>query len=162
MSEAADAHAEASPEPPVGGGGGDGNWGLMFKFLAALNPVILLVVGFVLHRNIDEAKVQIDQAKLQLEENSAKLADLKTAAEASSIVVHDRVDKVKVISEFTDNLTSTDDRRRRIAIEAIFIALPDEAARLVKAVEQSGRMWRRRRMRWISLAPGWWRTCFPT
>jgi len=138
MSEAADAHSEVSPEPPVGGGN-DGNWGLMFKLLAALNPVILLVVGFVLHRNIDEAKVQIDQAKLQLEENSAKLADLKTAAEASSIVVHDRVDKVKVISEFTDNLTSTDDRRRRIAIEAIFIALPDEAARLVKAVEQSGK-----------------------
>src|SRR5215813_7476029 len=98
MSEA----AEASPEPPAGGN--DDRWGVMFKLLAALNPVILLVVGYVLHNNIDEAKVQIDQAKLQIEENSAKLADLKTAAEASSIVVHDRVDKVKVISEFTESL----------------------------------------------------------
>ena len=166
MSEAADAHVEASPDPPAGGS--DGNWGVMFKLLAALNPVILLIVGYVLHHNIDEAKVQIDQTKLQIEENSAKLADLKIAAEASSIVVHDRVDKVKVISEFTDNLTSTDDRRRRIAIEAIFIALPDEAARWSRPwssraskliVRSPNRMWRRPRMRWISRGPGWSRTC---
>jgi len=136
MSESADARAQASPEPPAGGS--NSKWDVTFKLLAALNPVILLVVGFVLHRNIDEAKVQIDQAKLQIEENSARLSDLKTAAEASSIVVHDRVDKVKVITDFINDLTGPDDRRRRLAIEAIFIALPDEASRLVKAVEQSG------------------------
>ena len=101
----------------------------MFNFLAALNPVISLIVGYVLPHHIDDAKVQIDQTKLRIEENSAKLADLTMAAEASSIVVHDRVDKVKVISEITISRVP-DDRRRRIAIEAIFIALPDETARL--------------------------------
>jgi hypothetical protein len=73
----------------------------VFNFLAALNPVISLIVGYVLPHHIDDAKVQIDQTKLRIEENSAKLADLTMAAEASSIVVHDRVDKVKVISEIT-------------------------------------------------------------
>ncbi len=104
-------------------------WDRLPVIFAALNPVLLLVVGYMLNANID-------RAKLQIEETSAKLNDLKTAAEASSILVHDRVDKVKVISDFVNDLTGPDERRRQLAIEAIFIALPDEAARLVKAVER--------------------------
>lgn len=107
---------------------GDG-WQRVTAILAALNPVTLLVMGWFLNSSIE-------QAKLKLAENSTKLADLKTSAETATIVLGQRVDKVAVIRDFLNDLSGPDERRRRLAIEAIFIALPDEAARLVKAVEE--------------------------
>jgi hypothetical protein len=41
---------------------------------------------------------------------------------------------VKVISDFMRDLSGTDERRRSLAIEAIMIAMPDEATRLVAAI----------------------------
>lgn len=108
-----------------------GLWTRLPALLAAANPVLLLVVGVYLNSSIDSAK-------LQIQENSARLLDLKTAAETSSITARIRVDKVKVIGDFINDLTGPDDRRRRLAIETILIALPDEGARLVKAVESLG------------------------
>ena len=125
MSDTKSAEAEQQQRPAPAG-----RSGLALQVLAGLNPVLLLVIGFVLNHSIDQAKVQI-------EENTARVNDLKTAAETSSIVARERVDKVKVISDFINDLTGTDERRRQLAIEAIFIALPDEATRLVKAVERS-------------------------
>ena len=106
-------------------------WQRVTAVLAVLNPVTLLVVGWLLNSSIE-------QAKLKLAENSTKLADLKTSAETATIVLGQRVDKVAVIRDFLNDLSGPDERRRRLAIEAIFIALPDEAARLVKAVEDVG------------------------
>ncbi len=105
------------------------NWTLLTTVLTALNPILLLVGGWYLNANIEGAKLEIEAA-------SARILDLRTAAEANSIANRTRVDKVKVISDFINDLTGPDERRRQLAIEAIFIALPDEAVRLVKAVER--------------------------
>jgi hypothetical protein len=106
--------------------------------ISALNPVLLLVVGYFLNTSLEHTRAEVSATKQKLEENSAQLANLKLAAETSSIALQQRVDKVKVISDFLKELTSDDDRRRSLAIEAIFIALPDEATRLVKVVERFG------------------------
>ncbi len=104
-----------------------GTWTRVSVLISALNPILLLVIGFYLNRGIEGTK-------LQIAENSARLSDLKTAAEASAITTQTRMDKVKVISDFINDLTGPDERRRQLAIEAIVIALPDEAARLLKTV----------------------------
>lgn len=96
-------------------------WPRVITLIAALNPVVLLVVGWFLNSGIE-------QNRLKLAENSSKLADLKTSAETATIVLGQRVDKVAVIREFLNDLSGPDERRRRLAIEAIVIALPDEAA----------------------------------
>lgn len=104
-----------------------GNWSRVSVLISSLNPILLLVIGFYLNQGIQGAK-------LQIEENSAHLSDLKTAAEASAITTQTRMDKVKVISDFINDLTGPNEHRRQLAIEAIVIALPDEAARLLKTV----------------------------
>ena len=126
----------ASDTPVSSKPSGSGAWDKIPGILAALNPILLLAIGYFLNSGIERTKVAIEQTKVQIEENSAKLQDLKTAAETATIAVHDRVDKVKVISDFLNDLSGPDERRRSLAIEAIFIALPDEAARLVKVVEK--------------------------
>jgi len=103
-------------------------WPRLVGFAAAMNPILLLVVGFVLNRGIDSAKLQIEQ-------NRAQIQDLKTAAETSSINARIQVDKVKVIQDFLGELTGPNETRRQIAIQAIFIVLPEEAPRLVKVIE---------------------------
>jgi hypothetical protein len=103
-------------------------WPRVLGFAAAMNPILLLVVGFVLNRGIDNAKLQIEQNKAQIE-------DLKTAAETSSINARIQVDKVKIIQDFLGELTGPNETRRQIAIQAIFIVLPEEAPRLVKVIE---------------------------
>lgn len=105
------------------------SWSRVQAALAAINPVLLLVVGFVLNRDIDSAKLKIEQ-------NQAQIQDLKTSAETSSIHARIQVDKVKVIQDFLAELTGSNETRRQIAIEAIFIVLPEEAPRLVKAIAQ--------------------------
>lgn len=113
----------------TGGKSEGGLWTRLPIVLSAVNPVLLVFIGYILNSNIE-------QAKLEIQRNSAHVVDLKTAAETSSITARTRVDKVKVISDFINDLTGPDERRRRLALEAVFIALPDEAARLVKAVER--------------------------
>jgi hypothetical protein len=39
--------------------------------LAALNPVLLLAIGYFLNSGIERTKVAIEQTKVQIEENSA-------------------------------------------------------------------------------------------
>ena len=103
---------------------GSGVWDKIPAVLAALNPVLLIALGYILNSRLERAKLAIEQTKVQIEENGAKLQDLETAAETATIAVHDRVDKVKVISDFLNDLSGPDERRRSLAIEAIFIALP--------------------------------------
>ncbi len=105
------------------------SWPRLLAVLAAINPILLLVVGFVLNRGIDSAKLKIEQ-------NQAQIQDLKTAAETSSINARIQVDKVKVIQDFLAELAGPNETRRQIAIEAIFIVLPEEAPRLVKVIER--------------------------
>jgi hypothetical protein len=73
----------------------------LLAVLAAINPVLLLAVGFVLNRGIDSAKLKIEQ-------NQAQIQDLKTAAETSSINARIQVDKVKVIQDFLHDLPEID------------------------------------------------------
>jgi hypothetical protein len=112
------------------------SWEKVSPLVVALNPVLLLVIGYFLNAGIETTKAEIEKAKVEIQANSARLSDLKTAAETSTIALHERVDKVKVISDFLNDLSGTDERRRRLAIEAILIALPDEGTRLVKVIEQ--------------------------
>jgi hypothetical protein len=95
--------------------------------ISALNPILLLVVGYVLNHGIDQNKAEI-------EKSTREISNLKTTAETSSLVLQQRVDKVKVISDFLDVLSGADERKRKLAIEAILIALPDEAPRLVMVI----------------------------
>ena len=106
-------------------------WPRLLSFLPAINPLLLLVVGAVLNSGIDSAKVKI-------EENKSEIQNLKTAAETSSINARIQVDKVKVIADFLGELAGSNETRRQIAIQAIFIALPEEAPRLVKVIEHTG------------------------
>jgi hypothetical protein len=102
--------------------------------IGVLNPVILAILAYFLNSGLERNRVAIESAKAQIEENSAKLLDLKTAAETSALELQGRVDKVKVISDFMRDLSGSDERRRSLAIEAIMIAMPDEATRLVAAI----------------------------
>lgn len=104
-------------------------WSRLLSLLPALNPLLLLVVGFVLNSEINSAKQKIEQ-------NLAEIQALKTEAETSSIKSRIQVDKVKVVQDFLEALAGPNETKRRVAIEAIFIVLPDEAPRLVKAIEQ--------------------------
>ena len=112
-------------------------WEKAPTLVMALNPVLLLVIGYFLNAGIEKTKAQIEMTRAQIEENSARLLDLKTAAETSTIALHERVDKIKVIGDFLNDLSGKDETRRKLAIEAILIALPDEGTRLVKVIEQS-------------------------
>jgi len=116
-------HNDSASVPKAGVG-----WGHLSSTITALNPILLLVVGYYLNSGIEAANKAVA-------DNTAKINDLKTQAETSAIVARERVDKVKVISDFLNDLSGPDERRRRLAIEAIFIALPDEATRFVKVVE---------------------------
>ena len=121
--------AEPQPAAAMSTTGGSGFWYKLPTLTAAFNPVLVLVVGFFLNQGIE-------QNKREIEANSAKLQDLKTVAETNTIALHNKIDKVKVIGDFLNDLTGPDERRRSLAIEAIFIALPEEAERLVKVVEK--------------------------
>ena len=100
----------------------------VIALLTVMNPILLLVMGAVLNKGIDNAKLEISKSQAQIQ-------DLKTAAETSSINARIQVDKVKVIQDFLSELSGPNETRRQIAIEAIFIVLPDEAPRLVKVIE---------------------------
>ena len=107
--------------------------------ITALNPLLLLVVGYVLNHGLDQNKAEIEKNKAEVERATREIINLKTTAETSSIVLQQRVDKVKVISDFLEVLSGADERKRKLAIEAILIALPDEAPRLVMVVGEFGR-----------------------
>lgn len=96
--------------------------------IAALNPLLLLVVGYVLNLGIQENKNE-------LERNTAQIAALKADAEIASIKLQQRVEKAKVITAFFADLAGADDRRRKLAIQAILIALPEEAPKVVMVIE---------------------------
>lgn len=104
-------------------------WPRLLALLPALNPVLVLVVGALLNGNINSTKQQLDQ-KL------SEIQALKTEAETLNIKAQTQVNRVKVVQDFLDALSGPDGARRRVAIEAIFIVLPDDAPRLVKAIEQ--------------------------
>jgi hypothetical protein len=114
-----------------------GFWSRVVTIVAVINPVLVLVVGFILNRGIVSSNQQIEAAKLRIEENQAQIQDMKTAADKARVDVGIQVDKVKVIQDFLDALTGPNETRRKIAIEAIFIVLPDEAPRLVSAIQDS-------------------------
>jgi hypothetical protein len=69
---------------------------------------------------------------------SAELQTQETIAEQQHDVaeVNARVGQVAIISSFFDALLSDDPSRKKLATEAILIALPKEGPRLVKAVSQ--------------------------
>lgn len=96
--------------------------------MAALNPLLLLVVGYVLNLGIQENRNE-------LERNTAQIAALKADAEIASIKLQQRVEKAKVITAFFADLAGADDRRRKLAIQAILIALPEEAPKVVMVIE---------------------------
>jgi len=100
----------------------------LVSVLAALNPLLLLVVGYFLNSGIQKTKDE-------LERTTAQIANLKTDAEIASIHLQQRVEKVKVISGFFADLSGADDRRRKLAIQAILIALPEEAPKVLMVIE---------------------------
>jgi hypothetical protein len=104
--------------------------------VTALNPILLLVVGYVLNAGIERNKAEISLAKAKIDATSEQIANLKTIAETSTLELQQRINKVKVISDFLVDLSGPDERKRSLAIEAIFIALPEEASRLVKVIEK--------------------------
>jgi hypothetical protein len=104
-------------------------WSRLQSLLPVLNPLLVLVVGFVLNNEIITTKQKIDQ-------NLIEIQALKTEAETSGIKSRIQVDKVKVVQDFLEALSGENETKRRVAIEAIFIVLPDEAPRLVRAIEQ--------------------------
>lgn len=111
--------------------------------LSLVTPILVAGFGFVLNNGIEDSKNRIEQnkiaiasAKERIEENSARLIDLKTAAETADIVHRERMDKVKIINDFLLELLSPDRRRRSLAIEAVLIALPDEASRILAVLQR--------------------------
>ena len=121
--------AEPQPAAAMSTTEGSGFWNKLPTLAAVLNPTLVLVIGFFLNQGIE-------QNKREIEANSAKLQELKTVAETNTMVLHNKIDKVKVIADFLNDLTGHDELRRSLAIEAIFIALPEEADRLAKVVEK--------------------------
>ncbi|MDT9002274.1 hypothetical protein RQP53_23540 [Paucibacter sp. APW11] len=104
----------------------------VLAWLAALNPLLLLLVGYWLNHGIDKARLGIERQKAEIEA-------LKAAADTSSVYTKTQVDKVKVIGDFLNDLTGKDETRRSVAMEAINIVLPpNEARRILNAVQQSG------------------------
>lgn len=113
-----------------------GSSNVFLTAIATLNPVLLLVVGYVLNTGLEQNRREVEKSKHELEKVTNEIANLKVAAETSAIALQQRIDKVKVIGDFLNDLSGGDERRRKLAIEAILIALPEEASRLVMVIEQ--------------------------
>jgi hypothetical protein len=95
---------------------------LVVGAIAALNPILVLIVGFILDR--------------QVRENARQISDLKTATEVRTLALQQQIDKSKVIGSFLDDLAGPDGPRKKLAIEAILIVMPEEGVRFVKVVEK--------------------------
>ena len=112
----------------------DGNSGTgspVLAVLSVLNPLIVLVVGWMLNANIN-------QQNLALQQQKATIDQLKTSAETVGLNTKNQIDKVKVIEDFLNDLTGSNVMRQRVAIQAIQIVLPpDESSRILEAVKQA-------------------------
>ena len=106
-------------------------WKVIATVMTAANPMLLLIVGYFLNGNINDARKQIDQ-------NKEALAELQMHATTESITTRTRLDKAAAVKEFMDLLTGPDEVRRQLAIEAVRIALNDDADRLLIALVRVG------------------------
>jgi hypothetical protein len=84
---------------------------LLIGLLAAVNPVVVIVVGHFLQNAIAE--------------NTTQINNLKTAAETQSIQLQQNVDKAKVIKDWVGDLAGDNALRRDLAIQALVLTLPD-------------------------------------
>lgn len=120
-------------------------WSHLSAVMSAVNPLLLLVVGYVLNAGINDAnskiaeqKVAIDQQRVAIEQQKSAIDQLKTSAETASVTTRTQVDKAKVISDFLNDLTGSNELRQRVAMQAIQIVLPpDEAIGILEAVKRS-------------------------
>ena len=111
--------------------GSGANWRVIATVMTAANPLLLLLVGYFLNGNINDARKQIDQ-------NKEALAELQSHATTESITTRTRLDKAAAVKEFMDLLTGPDEVRRQLAIEAVRIALNEDADRLLIAMVRVG------------------------
>jgi len=120
-------------------------WSRLSTVMAAINPLLLLVVGYVLNAGINDAnskiadqKVAIDRQRIAIEQQKSAIDQLKTSAETASVTTRTQVEKAKVISDFLNDLTGNNEVRQRVAMQAIQIVLPpDESIGILEAVKRS-------------------------
>ncbi len=95
-----------------------------FQILAALLiPATIALVGSMVSTSLKEAEIASAQ---------------KAAAGQEAVArVNARVGQASLVKSFMDALLSEEPRTRKLAIEAILIALPEDGPRLVKMVEET-------------------------
>lgn len=86
-------------------------WDKVQILIAFLVPVAIAFVGYVYSQSTKEAEIKIA-------ETNAKVA------------------QAQLVHSFTDALTSPEPDKRKLAIEAVLLALPDDGTRLVQTVKQ--------------------------
>src|SRR5215475_6928882 len=86
--------------------------------MAAINPILLLIVGWFLNSQIDTSKSAIE----------------KLTAETRAIDLKGRVDKGTFIKSFVEELSGDNDRRRKLALQAIVVVMPEDAPRFLEII----------------------------
>ena len=110
----------------------------MPALMTALNPVLLLVIGYFLNAGITDANNEIAKQKVAIEELKGKAEELRTKADAASIATKTQVEKVNVILKLIEDLTGKNEERRRLAMQAVQIVLPsDEAVNILNALQRA-------------------------
>jgi hypothetical protein len=96
---------------------------LVLGVMAALNPILVLLVGFFLDR--------------QVRENTKQISDLREITTIKSLALQQQIDKSKVIATFLDQLSGPEGLKKKLAIQAILIVMPEEGVRFVEVVEKN-------------------------
>lgn len=95
-----------------------------FQILAALLvPASIAVVGFLVSTSLKDAEIV----------SAAKVA----AGQEAIARINARVAQANLVKSFMDTLFSEEVRKRKLAIEAMLIALPEDGPRLVKIVSET-------------------------
>src|SRR5436309_8266076 len=105
-------------------------WDKLQVMSGLLIPLVIAYFAFIQNKSNDENRK--DAASIQL-----KLDSLQTDRQIAISKINSRVGQVNLVSNFFDALLSTDQSRKKLAIKAVLIALPEEGPDLVRIVSSS-------------------------
>ena len=102
---------------------GKDTWDIFQIIASLLIPASITFVGYYYSQSMKQAEIV----------SSENLANRQEAIAKTNA----RVGQVGVVSSFMEALLSKDAQKRKLAIRAVFIALPDDAPELVKIVSET-------------------------
>ena len=96
----------------------------VFQIIASLLiPASIAAVGFMVSESLKKAEIESAERRAKAQQEVARVSA--------------RVGQAQLVNSFMESLLSTEIRRRKLAIESVLIALPDEGPRLVRIVSET-------------------------